>query len=336
VGGKSGGAFFFSFQFDFFALKKTHFLFGKKKQVPGCNTTAAGVDRSKCVLDAEQLPPAGPLFCARLMSNSAKLPKNFKKEVLPICATLAYVVNKIANNTYVQQEYAGAEYSWGNAGEGVRLLLGSDVTTRPVIVAGKATQTKTEWLVPASPVGFFPGQCDLLQDYDCALKGNHDEPFSNFRNDIYPLGYRATLWKPAGPEVWLLGLRGNQPVAANASGDAISLLSIMEKGNEWDGAVPFKNIRDRLWVSRTERLTEREKNAGGGGEKKKCERRDREKKMREEGEKELSAASSHLLLPASHAAPPSPLPSLFSSSNNNSGSTTRRRKLAWRTWDITA
>jgi len=213
------------------------------------------------------------------MSNSAKLPKNFKKDVLPICEQLANFVKDIAANTYAQQEYAGAEYSWGKAGEGVRLLLGSDVTTRPVKVAGKATQTKTEWLVPASPGAFFTFCADPFEG-DCPLKGNHDEPFSTFRNDIYPLGFRANLWKPAGPEVWQLGLRGNQPFPADATGDAISLLSIMETGSEELGAVPFKNIRDRLWVSRRERVTEREKMREQG---------EREKKMREEGEREKNA-----------------------------------------------
>lgn len=167
-------------------------------------------------------------------------------------------VDEIADNMYTQQERAGAPLSWGNAGEGVRLLLGSDVAKRPANISGVATETKTEWLVAASP-GAFSFFCANPINYSsvpCPLVGSHSQPFFDeafqgrppTRLTGYTLGYNSTLWTPAGKEVWVNALRGMQPIPANATGDEASLLSIMETGSEPLGVVPFKGIRDRVWV----------------------------------------------------------------------------------------
>jgi len=168
------------------------------------------------------------------------------------CDSLFKDVREIANNVEMQQKYAGVPYSWGNAGEGVRLVLGSDVTQKPANVVGVATPTKTEWLVPASPGAFAPECADPSNSAtsQCRLIGQRDTEYFGSgpsQPKSYPLGYPADFWKPAGAAVWKDGLRGMQPLTG-AQGDPASLLSIMETGNEPFGAVPFKGIRDRVWV----------------------------------------------------------------------------------------
>ena len=221
--------------------------------VSGCNTTSPSVNRTMCVIDAELLPPDGPLLCVRLQSAAKRLRERFPddgnlEDALTYCEELDRVSKDIIDNVYLQQEIAGIPYSWGGAGEGVRLVLGSDVTSRDATVLGKATKTQTEWLVAASPQAFSRNCTDpLVRDSRCPIVGSFDSlSLQSARlNAGYTLGYADNLWLPAGAEVWQRGLRGMQPLTQNA---VASLLSIMELGQESLGAVPFANIRDRLWV----------------------------------------------------------------------------------------
>ena len=92
-----------------------------------------------------------------------------------------------------------------------------------------------------------PTKDPLVRDSRCPIVGSFDSlSLQSARlNAGYTLGYADNLWLPAGAEVWQRGLRGMQPLTQNA---VASLLSIMELGQESLGAVPFANIRDRLWV----------------------------------------------------------------------------------------
>lgn len=225
-------------------------------QVPGCDSDDPNVDRTQCILDAEQLPIDGPRLCIRLQEASGRLPPNFNGTVgnpgpLDYCRSYDVITDEITANVYAQQELSGIPYSWGNEGEGVRLVLGSDITSRSVNIPGNVTHTTTEWLVPASPGAFLSECADPSTSGSCPLLGYHNDSSFGFTTGQqgYPLGYAADLWQPAGAEVWVNGLRGSQPLDAGATGDAASLLALMENAFESTGAVPFRNIRDRFWVS---------------------------------------------------------------------------------------
>lgn len=111
---------------------------------PGCDNPSPGVDRSGCVLSAEQLPLETDLFCLRLKSATDRLPSNFAR-ALAYCDELDIYKKQVVDNVYDQAEYAGVPYSWGGVGQGVRLVLGSDVTGTAPNVSGVPVRTRTEW-----------------------------------------------------------------------------------------------------------------------------------------------------------------------------------------------
>lgn len=101
-------------------------------------------------------------------------------------------------------ELMGAPHSWGdNPGEGVRLVLGTDV----VRYGNNSLPFKAPsvWLVPASPGAFDPA-CTLpnaTAEAGCSLVGDFDDTSnSNWMHLKYPLAIDAKYWQ-ASPEPWL-------------------------------------------------------------------------------------------------------------------------------------
>lgn len=174
---------------------------------------------------------------------------------------------------HAAQELAGIPYSWGDQGEGVRLVLGTDVTGLDSSVAqseeivngirftadfNQGTQTK--WLVPASPESFLPGECQYTPGYGqystnlCgALQGTLNSSTFAFQNvKSYPLNYPSYLWRPATSSVWNLGLRGMMGPddgPEEIKGSKYTFVSRMESGDPDRGAVPFRGVKRRQWVS---------------------------------------------------------------------------------------
>ena len=186
------------------------------QNVTGCGTNSSSVGRSNCSLDATQLP-YGPLFCVQLKAADKAHPEiGFGRgffSALAACKEFDKSTEKITNYTYELQDYAGIPYSWGDKnGEGVRLVLGSDVlgrnaaifdpyTTSPFYALFKSPffavsenlpinqYTRTEWLVAASPNAFFDLDCipgnlpgnfseDTRQKLQC--RANPSDPFGTF------------------------------------------------------------------------------------------------------------------------------------------------------------
>lgn len=222
--------------------------------VPGCAdrspATPAAASRVGCVLDADQLPTDPATLCVRLAGGATALPPNFAT-ARAWCDRLSLWASQISENVQAQLEIAGVPYSWGEAGAGVRTVLGSDVTGRNATLGAASASTATRWLLPASPQA-FAAECVDPEDASCPLLGFWNETSfsaSLAASEGLTLGYPTKLWQPATAEAWQEGLRGMQPLPAGAEGDAASMLSLMENGFEAKGAVPFRNISDRNWVS---------------------------------------------------------------------------------------
>lgn len=222
--------------------------------VPGCAdrspATPAAASRVGCVLDADQLPTDLATLCVRLAGGATALPPNFAT-ARAWCDRLSLWASQISENVQAQLEIAGVPYSWGEAGAGVRTVHGSDVTGRNATLGAASASTVTRWLLPASPQA-FAAECLDPEDASCPLLGLWNETSfsaSLAASNGLTLGYPTKLWKPATAEAWQAGLRGMQPLPAGAEGDAASMLSLMENGFEAKGAVPFRNISDRNWVS---------------------------------------------------------------------------------------
>ena len=139
-------SFFFSFDFVFifFLFFSTHFFtlcstllsplpFFKKKLKTGPRLQHKQHERR-----TGQVHPRGP---SSSLSRPAVLrsadeqqghaPRQLCAQRWTFATGCTLYVTKIVGNVYAQQDFAGAEYSWGRPGEGVRLLLGSDVTVEP-------------------------------------------------------------------------------------------------------------------------------------------------------------------------------------------------------------
>ena len=185
------------------------------QKVTGCGTNSSSVGRSNCSLDATQLP-YGPLFCVQLKAADKAHPEiGFGRgflSALAACKEFDKSTEKITNYTYALQDYAGIPYSWGDKnGEGVRLVLGSDVLGRNAAIFDPFTSspfyrlfkppffavseipinqyTRTEWLVAASPNAFFDRVCipgnlpgnfseDTRQKLQC--RANPSDPFGTY------------------------------------------------------------------------------------------------------------------------------------------------------------
>ena len=206
----------------------------------GCNMTSS----SKCNFDAQQLPTSGgSSFCAQLQASQAakRLTDNYER-ALTACERFDQATKKITDYAYELQKYAGIPYSWGGKGEGVRLVLGSDITGRNATIAFGTPasrvilnqSTRTEWLVAASSTAFCGSTCSKINSSGLPdVPGFYEPPrpklngqilagplsgppqflISYFPREVtlglgYPLGYEADLWEPAGDDVWNFGLRG--------------------------------------------------------------------------------------------------------------------------------
>ena len=161
-------------------------------------------------------------------------------------------------------ELGGAPYSFGDsAGAGARLVLGTDFTlsakkSNELNQAGlEAAKTASVWLVPASPGAFdeaclAPPTSDPKVSSNCTLLGQHGDGGESWSGLGHPLGYAASLWKPAGIETWFT-LRYGMNVSSMYNGGAVgsgpagNILNALESTLEGAYQVPMSGLSDRTW-----------------------------------------------------------------------------------------
>jgi hypothetical protein len=143
--------------------------------------------------------------CARVKANPvSSLPY---KEAGDDCKEIDRIASRVRDATLRTMELLGSPHSWGDTpGEGVRLVLGTDVlapnTTNPL-----PDYTKySAWLVPASPGAFDPACTfpNATAEAGCSLVGDFDDTTgATWAHLYYPLGIDAKLWQ-ATPFPWLI------------------------------------------------------------------------------------------------------------------------------------
>lgn len=99
---------------------------------------------------------------------------------LPLCRDRSTQSRQIYDNVVQQIENVGQPYSSGGSGEGLRLILGSDQTKIPAMMAADANNLQnqtliprmvpTRWLLPAALTEFDP-RCNV-SDVNAALANN--------------------------------------------------------------------------------------------------------------------------------------------------------------------
>lgn len=169
------------------------------------------------------------------------------------CVDRSNFAAQIHGNIIKQIELMGMPLSDGDDGQGVRLVLGSDITQIPAIMVNNpsdvnnqstyTTNVKTRWLVPAS-LETFDARCansfNLSQaraagcpavgtfrscHYGCGLHPDREALWPRG----YVLGYPGSIWQVAGGNVWA-EIRGmltgylNKDTAVSDDADVMALL----------------------------------------------------------------------------------------------------------------
>ena len=180
------------------------------------------------------------------------------------CETLQVARNEARFRIVRSLELVGAPYSFGDsAGAGARLVLGTDYTLgalkrQEINRTGLGVaETASVWLVPASPGAFdeaclAPPTSDPKVSSNCTLLGQHGDGGESWSGLGHPLGYSASLWKPAGIETWFT-LRYGMNVSSMYNGGAVgsgpagNILNALESTLEGAYQVPMSGLSDRTW-----------------------------------------------------------------------------------------
>lgn len=174
-----------------------------------------------------------------------------------------------------QVEIMGQPFSQGSAGQGVRLLIGSDLAPYEALVptdvsdANNQTLTPasfpTRWLLPASLAEFDPrcnssdvgaaqaANCSLIGTFHSCERGCGLDPPQEALWDALPgvlLGMRKDTWTIADGAVWreIRGMLAGFSYFNNQTGPADTFL-MMEGSLSTSYAEPFTGLSDRaFWV----------------------------------------------------------------------------------------
>lgn len=181
----------------------------------------------------------------------------------------------IYNNLITQLELIGQPLSQGAAGEGVRLLLGTDLTG----LKGKAVANpngarenqnlieipiKTKWLFAASPEAFDPlcanpdvegadrAGCAVIGTWrSCGMNcGSSLDTEKRWASRYYPLGFASDLWTPANGDAWRdLRAMLTAFVPEGAIGNDGDTMKLLQMANIPNGIYPFRQMIDRpYWI----------------------------------------------------------------------------------------
>lgn len=195
-----------------------------------------------------------------------------------LCVDRSDLTAKVYNNIVQQLQFMGMPLSNGDVGEGVRLLLGADITQGTAILVNNATDlanqttyktstVRTRWLFPASLEAFDPrcanvyniteavaAQCPALGTFRSCGSGCRLHPDREAlwpRPGTYVLGYPSELWEVANGTAWeelrglLTGWMGND----TATGDAADILALLERPFPVPNVPPFAGMTNRsFWV----------------------------------------------------------------------------------------
>ena len=172
-----------------------------------------------------------------------------------------------------QMEIMGQPFSQGEAGQGVRLLLGSDVAPYANYAPGNrddlnnqtlmAASFPTRWLLPASPGEFDPrcvssnvteahaANCSLVGSWQSCTTGCDLDPaqeaiWAGLPRSI--LGLPKDMWTVADGAVWdgVRGMLTGFSYFRNETGAADTFV-LMETSPSSSYALPFANFSDRPW-----------------------------------------------------------------------------------------
>lgn len=163
----------------------------------------------------------------------------------------------------IQIAYAGLPLSDGDAGQGVRLLLGSDLLRFDPQPKSTFQPTRTTWLFPANVAEFDPrctsksvaeadrAGCALVGTFrSCGAGCNLDSQRERRWLDLtLPSGYPLSNWTISTYDQWA-ELRGMltaiNPTGVYDDGDTLALL---EKGDAFSGSLGFAHMTDRpYWI----------------------------------------------------------------------------------------
>lgn len=172
-----------------------------------------------------------------------------------------------------QTEIMGQPFSQGEAGQGIRLLIGADLAPFkayvPTNYSDLANQTltaatfPTRWLLPASPGEFDPrcssssveeadaAGCPLVGTWASCTTGCGLDPQQEALWAALPpsiLGFPKEAWGLADGAVWdeLRGMLAGFSLFRNETGPA-DAFTLMESAPSSGYAIPFANYSDRPW-----------------------------------------------------------------------------------------
>jgi len=202
-------------------------------------------------------------FCNFVISNGYN-------QTSPLYVGLSYCLDRsdltktIAGNVIQQIEVMGQPFSSGDETNGLRLVMGSDLTEYEAIVVADPTSTdqalsglmtKTRWLLPASLAEFDPrcdtknteeaqaNGCSAIGRFHSCTSGCGLDPAQEALWDALPdnlLGVSKEYWDVAGWPVWR-DIKGTIAQYSNQTGDGSPLDALLFMENPPpDAAFGFK------------------------------------------------------------------------------------------------
>lgn len=193
---------------------------------------------------------------------------------LPYCLDRQELTATIHNNVIYQLEQLGQPFSSGDEMDGLRLLMGSDLTQFEAIVVADptnlanqdliATPTETRWLFPANLAEFDPrcystdakeaaaNGCSAVGKFEscttgCGLDPGQEQMWDSLPDSI--LGVPKEYWDVAGWPAWR-DLRGAIAQYTNQTGgeDPVDALRFLEDPPTDAGfGFKFVGMSDRPW-----------------------------------------------------------------------------------------